>query len=121
VVGGDRSSIHVDTRRKTYQSYNDFLFFVVLKLFRKKRKKCPGKEKNKQNESNKLPVASAAATAAAAAAALLEAEEDMDSTAPNQYDSDDGLGSYEGIVDPESPVRLEKLISSQKKRKMLWV
>jgi len=46
-------------------------------LFRKKRKKCPGKEKNKQNESNKLPVASAAATAAATAAALLEAEEDI--------------------------------------------
>ncbi len=31
--GVDWSSIHVDTRRKTYQSYNDFLFFIVLKLF----------------------------------------------------------------------------------------
>jgi len=57
-------------------------------------------------------VASAAATAAAAAAALLEAEEDMDSFPPNQYDSDDGLGSYEGIVDLGSPVRVKNVVGA---------
>jgi len=48
-------------------------------------------------------VASAADTAAAAAAALLEAEEDM-----AIHGSNDGFGSYEGNVDPESPLRVEK-------------
>jgi len=90
---------------------------ITKKHSERKEKNVPEKKKNKQNESNKLPVASAAATAAAAAAALLEAEEDMDSTANHQYDTDDGLGSYEGIVVPESPVRSEKASSSQKKKK----
>jgi len=57
-------------------------------------------------------VASAAATAAATAAALLEAEEDMDSPPLNQYDSDDGLGSYKGIVDLESPVRVNNIVGA---------
>jgi len=62
-------------------------------------------------------VASAAATAAATAAALLEAEEDMDSPPLYQYESDDGLGSYNRIVDPGSPMRVEKVSSSNKSMK----
>jgi len=91
---------------------------ITKKYSERKEKNAPDKNKrNKQNELKKLPVASAAATAAAAAAALLEAEADMDSTPPNQYDSDDGLGSYKGIIDLESPVRLEKASSSNKTMK----
>jgi len=81
------------------------------------KEKVLDKNKNKPNELKKLPVASTTATAAATAAALLEAEEDMDSPPLYQYESEDGLGSYEGIVDPGSPMRVKKASSSNKSMK----
>jgi len=85
---------------------------IQKNILKENKKMSQIKILKKQNESKKLPVV--AATAAAAASALLEADEDMDYLPPYQYNSDDGLGSYEGYVDPESPGRVDKASNSKK-------